>query len=617
MKSSDLTGAEPILELKDVSIQYGSIKALDRINLSINGGEIHAIVGEHGAGKSTLAKIVANLITPDTGQILFNGDPYSPLGYKGTIDAGIRMVFQKMQLNQTLTVAENLFIANKEEFRSRGGFFSQKKVDRLAETFLRENQYNLKPRTLVSELELSDRALLSIIKNLYHPPRILILDEALEKLSAQGLERIIQTLKKLRNDGCSILFITHRIDDLYMIADRVSVVRKGEILISDDIGELDKISLIKMAYTQFSTLEDHQGQAEEFNKLMKYNEVVLKQLPISLVVSNFENRIRMINESAREFFGNSPVNGIIDLSLEELFQNSSRTLDLLREAREGREMQSLYNVPLELKNRTAMVNIIVFPIYEGTLLIGNMFILEDITEREQLRNQLVLSEKLASLGLLAAGVAHEINNPLGVITNYLESFKMNKVPADEQESVYEYLFEQINYMTQVIGNLIAFSENQSQTTEVISVRQSIQNIIDLIRFDGKQRNIQIIFDADDFQPLRIRINRNEFKQVILNLFKNAYEVMPEGGEITISVSLNQSLSEPRVQIVFIDNGPGIPFDDPTEVFLPFKTSKNTNSNFGLGLSLCYNILSRYNGDISVKSEKNKGTVFQITLPCAD
>lgn len=603
-----------ILELNNVSIQYGSIKALSEINLSIHEGEIHAIVGEHGAGKSTLAKMVANLITPDSGQLFFNGIPYNRLGYKGTIDAGVRMVFQKMQLNQTLSVAENLFIANKGIFQSRGGFFSHKKVMKLAESFLQENNYNLNPHALVSELELSDRALLSIIKNLYVPPRVLILDEALEKLSAQGLERIIQTLNKLRDNGCSILFITHRIDDLYMIADRVSVVRKGEILISDDIRELDKISLIKMAYTQFSTLEEHYDQAEEFNKLMKYNEVILKQLPISLIVSNFENQIRMINESARELFQIPISRDVSDLSLEYLFRNTPKTLALLEESRDSGGMRSCYQVPLKVEKGSFLVNITVFPIYDGSVLIGNMFIIEDITEREQLRDQLVLSEKLASLGLLAAGVAHEINNPLGVISNYLESFKQNKINIDERDSVFEYLFEQINYITQVIGNLISFSENQSQKTEVLDVNLAILNIIELIRFNGKQKHIRIHFSPDNSSSLNALINPNEFKQVILNLFKNAFEVMPEGGDISISTGLRISGSDQLIVIFFDDNGPGIPFDDPSDVFLPFKSSKNNINNFGLGLSLCYNILNRYEGEISVVSELERGCRFQIILP---
>ncbi len=603
-----------LVELRDVSIQYGTIKALDGINLRIHGGEIHAIVGEHGAGKSTLAKMVANLINPDSGKILYNSVPFDRLSYKDTINAGVRMVFQKMQLNETLSVAENLFIANKAVFQSKGGFFSQKKVERMAETFLNKNNYHLNPHTIVSELELSDRALLSIIKNLYIPPKVLILDEALEKLSALGLERIIQTLNNLRDDGCSILFITHRIDDLYMIADRVSVVRKGEILISNDIRELDKISLIKLAYTQFSILEERSDQAEEFNKLMKYNEVILKQLPISLIVSNFENQIKMINESAKALFKLDQNIDINDLSLDILFANNTTTLQLLAETLAGKEMRSRYNVPLDLKEGTFMVNIIVFPIYDGSLLIGNIFIIEDITEREHLRDQLIIPEKLASLGLLAAGVAHEINNPLGVISNYLESFKQNKIQLEERDSVFAFLFEQINYISQVIGNLITFSESKSQETEIVNIDQAITSIIEMIRFNGEQKHIRIYFNPEMKSTLQVRINRNEFKQVILNLFKNAFEVMPRGGDINIITGRKTFESSAMVFIEFEDNGPGIPFEDPADVFLPFKTSKNTSNNFGLGLSLCYNILNKYHGEISLQSEQKKGCCFQILLP---
>ncbi|MDC7234627.1 MAG: ATP-binding cassette domain-containing protein [Spirochaetales bacterium] len=602
-----------LMILKDVSIRYGSIKALERINLDIRGGEIHAIVGEHGAGKSTLAKMVANLIVPDSGEIRYRDLRYDQLDYKETIQAGVRMVFQKMQLNQTMTVAENLFIANKQTFQSRGGLFSHKKVERLAEAFLRENHFDLNPRDYVSDLELSDRALLSIVKNLYHPPEILILDEALEKLSAGGLERIILALRELRDRGSTVLFITHRIDDLYMIADRVSVVRKGEILFSDMIGELDKISLIKMAYTQFSNLQDHRTQADEFNKLMKYNEVILTDLPISLLVTNYDNKLRMINESARGLFRIPGGQDLSGMNLEDLFVSNERILKFIHSAMGSGEVSSRYNVPLSLHGQHYMVNIVLYPIYDRSEQIGNMFILEDITEREQLRDQLVLSEKLASLGLLAAGVGHEINNPLGVISNYLEAFKQDKIGAEEKSSVIEYLFEQINYISQVVGNLISFSENRKQETVYLDVNTAIHSIIDLVRFNGAKNNIEIDFQPLDDDRLHTEINPGEFKQVILNLFRNAFDVLRDGGIITIRSTLVEEGGETRICLDFEDNGPGISFDDPSDVFLPFKSSKRTGQNFGLGLSLCYNILNRYGGEITVHSEKGAGCRFQILL----
>jgi len=598
----------PILELRGIHANYGAVTALSNINLSINRGEIHAIVGEHGAGKSTLAKIVSNLTPPVKGQVLFNNQPLTKLSYKKTIESGIRMVYQKMRLNDSLTVAENMFMANHKIFRSSFGRYSRKKVHRLAGQFLQENNFDLDPSAIVSHLELSKRALLSIVRNLYSPPSVLILDEALEKLSASGLDQVISSLKKLRNSGSSVLFITHRIDDLYSIADRVSVIRKGEVLITEDIYELDKINLIKMAYTQFSTLEKSTEQAHEFDKLLKYNEAVLTKLPINLIVSGHDNSIQLINESARRFFNLKETK---NHTLEILFRNNQVVLDLLDEALNDRNIKQQYNSPLVLESHSFTVNIIIYPIIDNSTFIGNMLIIEDITEREHLREQLVLSEKLASIGLLAAGVAHEINNPLAVITNYLESFRENAVEENDKEKIIDHLFNQIEYMTQVIGNLISFSENQNQIVETIEINTEIKNIIELIKFNGKENQIQIDFLSEKEEYFS-SIKRSEFKQVILNLFKNAFEVLSDGGKILIKVEDKIIVNESKLIISFSDDGPGIDFDDPNDVFLPFKTTKNSN-NFGLGLSLCYNILNRYDGDIMVNSSSNSGCTFEITL----
>ncbi len=608
------TDMKCILEMRDVSLCYGSIKALDGINLSIHEGEIHAIVGEHGAGKSSLAKMVANLISPDEGAVFYQNKPYARMSYKETIDAGIRMVFQKIRLNDALTVSENLFIANKKRFQSRFGGFSQKKVDVLTAMFLKENGFDLNPRDSVSNLPLSEKAFLSIVKNLYTPPRVLILDEALEKLSADGLEKVIKALNALKKSGCAILFITHRIDDLYMIADRVSIIRKGKLLLSENVKDLDKISLIKMAYTQFSSLEDQQDHTLEFGNLFKYNEVILKQLPISLIVLGTDHRIKTVNASAREFFCLDDNTSLTELTVESLFGGSPVPAELLEETAASGEIRSMFNIPLQTGKGMYMANIVLYPIYEGALLIGNLFIIEDITERERLRDQVILSEKLASLGLLSAGVAHEINNPLGVISNYLESFRMNKVKPDEREAVFDYLFEQINYISQVIGNLITFSNNQKENKELIILSDEIRELMNLIRFNGKQKHIEIHIREDSEVPVQVLFNRNEFKQVILNLFKNSFEVLSEGGVIAISISREEGRE--YASILFEDNGPGVPFDDSTDVFLPFKSSKNTNQNYGLGLSLCYNILNRYGGSISLDNQFEDGCRFELKIPVA-
>ncbi len=607
---SPVENQPPILELIGIHASYGSIAALRNLNLTIQAGEIHAIVGEHGAGKSTLAKIVSNLTPPQKGEVLFKDQPLSKLSYKKTIESGIRMVYQKMRLNDSLTVAENIFMANHRLFRSSFGRYNRKKVHNQANQFLTENNFDLDPYAIVAHLELSQRALLSIVRNIYITPSILILDEALEKLSASGLNQVISSLKKLKEKGSSILFITHRIDDLYSIADKVSVIRKGELLITEDIYELDKINLIKMAYTQFSTLEKRADQVQEFDKLLKYNEAVLTQLPVNLIVSGHDNSIVLINNSARAFFD---LHEEIDHSIEELFEENPIVLDLLKRAMREHQLQQQYNSPLHFKSKSYTVNIVIYPVLDNSTFIGNMLMIEDITEREVLREQLVLSEKLASIGLLAAGVAHEINNPLAVISNYLESFKENSIDEKDKKKIIDHLFDQIEYMTQVVGNLITFSENQNQIVERIEICKEINSIIELIRFNGEAKNIQIDFNSDR-QEYYSPITRGEFKQIILNLFKNAFDVLGGGGHIAISISSLDTSEKSTVLIQFEDNGPGIGFEDANDVFLPFKTSKNSSSNFGLGLSLCYNILTRNNGEIRVFSNSSSGCTFEISLP---
>lgn len=603
----------PVIQLENISASYGAVSALRNISLSVFRGEIHAIVGEHGAGKSTLAKIVSNLISPAEGSVFYEGRPLSGKSYKNTINAGIRMVYQKMRLNESLTVAENLFIANLKDFRSAFGMYNRRKVFTLAYKFLKENSFDLDPAMLVSHLELPKRALLSIVRNFYNPPSVLILDESLEKLSSTGLESVIRNLKDLRDKGMAILFITHRIDDLYTLADRVSVIRKGEILITENIRELDKINLIKMAYTQFTSLEEQNEKIQEFEKLLKYNEAVLTRLPINLIVSSADNVVKLINENAVNFFNVKKGGHNI---LGDLLDKNPSLESLIDKALTDRTIKHLYNRPLVYGRDIFTVNIIVYPIVEFDEILGYMLILEDNTESEKMREQLLLSEKLASIGLLAAGVAHEINNPLAVISNYLESFREDCFSPGEKNQIINHLFDQVEYITQVVDNLVSFSENRESAGEVIEIGTEIGNIIDIIKFNGRAQNIRIFYNAPD-RDFFVSLKKGEFSQILLNLFKNSFDVLPDGGDITITVELGGEAKEGLLQVYFSDNGPGISLAEPNDIFLPFNTTKHSGANYGLGLSLCYNILKRNKGEISLVSTESAGSLFRISLPLLD
>ncbi len=598
----------PLLEMKGVSSRYGSVRALRNLNLVIHAGEIHALVGEHGAGKSTIAKIAANLLKPSDGLVLFDGKALPGKSIKGSMDAGIRMVFQKLQLNDGISVADNLFLNNKAFFQSPFQLYNHKRIEKLAEDFFRKNGIDLNPASKVSRLELADKALLAIVRNLYIPPKLLILDETLEKLSARSLALVIRWIKDLRDKGAAVLFISHRIDDLYMIADRVSIVRRGEVLLSENIAELDKISLIKLAYTQFNSLEKQDRRAGEFNRLLKYNEAVLRELPIGLIVFNNEERIRLMNKNAEVLFGYADCPQI---GMNELLEGNEDILAAVRRQEDSSRMQSLNHVPLRIQGHSRICDIIIHPIVEDQCLIGRMLILEDVTEREQLREQLVLSEKLAGIGLLASGIAHEINNPLGVICNYLESFRQEKIPDEKRNEVIDRLFDQVDYISHVIGNLISFSHSRAELSDQVELHHEIEEIIKLIRYNGQKKGIEIRFESAP-PPLQARINKNDLKQILLNLFKNSFEALSDGGLITLHLYVHEDGSS--LCLLFQDDGPGIQFDDPNDIFLPFKSSKSKSGNFGLGLPLCFTLLKKYAGTISVENTLPRGCAFKILLP---
>ncbi len=603
--------SNPLICLEHINLNYGNLQVLRDIDLTIYPSEIHAIVGEHGAGKSSLCMIISGALKPRSGTIIFKGRKFNSFTIQQARSIGIEMVNQHNQLFDDFSVAHNLFVESR--FIYSIPLVTSRKLYREAKSILTQFDFNISPAAPLKDLTLSDRVLIDILKHIYSKPRLLILDEALEKLSSDTLDKVLKILKKLKETGMSTICISHRIDNIYHFADKVSIIKNGELLITDKINEIDKINLIKMAYTQITTNKTTENANKEFYNLLKYNEAILQNLPVNLMVTDRDNMIKMINSHGKEHFKLNNKN-LQNIRLKDLFgENNGETLTLLENALTKRKENIFYNTPLIVNAEKTKNNIKIYPIFDGCFFIGNIIIIEDITEQEEMREQFILSEKLASVGLLAAGVAHEINNPLEIIYNDIDFLKY-QLSNDTLHDIVENLDNEIHYIANIVSNLITFSDNKKVNRENIDLNDTILNIINLIKYNMKHKNIQIYFNPTD-ECVRILANKNEIKQVILNLLKNSFEAMPSGGNIFIDTIKMQKKNSDVVSIRFRDTGAGITDKNPYNVFLPFySTKKGKAENFGLGLSISYGIIKKYNGSIKVDNFNNSGCQFTITFP---
>lgn len=609
MESLFRNNPRELLRLTGISLDYGQFRALKNIHFEMEYAEAHAIVGEHGAGKSSFGMIVSGMLKPQNGTIVFEGRNYRGLTLPTAQKLGIEMVHQNIfSLNERFTVAENLFLTMPISKKLPWKY----EVWQAAKTLFEQYELDMDPMIPVQQLNLSERTLIDILKHLHARPRLLILDEALEKLSAAALPKVVEILMRSKHSGMSILFITHRVDDIYKFADKVSIIKHGEILLTDEVKNIDKINLIKMAYIQISSEPGADGPNQEFYQLLKYNEAILRNLPVNLIVTDNENRIKLVNEYCKHTFQLETFS-YLNLPFGQLLSsNNADILELITQAFAVHEEKTFYQVPLTFNQTNIIGNVKIFPIYDGTFLIGHIIILEDVTEYDQLQKQVVLSEKLASVGLLAAGVAHEINNPLGIIYNYLSYIKYRFHDPALHEAI-DNVHEEIASISTIVSNLHAFSDNKPLTIEDLDLNDLIRNMLNLIQHNAKHKQIVLHFTPSS-PELLIRANKNEIKQVILNLLKNSFEAMPAGGEIAITTAQITDNGANFAQMTFQDTGPGIGDENPNNIFLPFYSTKKGQDNLGLGLSVSYGIVKKYNGSISVKNLDNAGCQFVMLLP---
>jgi ribose transport system ATP-binding protein len=236
-------GTPPLLEIRELTKEFPGVRALEAVSMTVLAGEVHALVGENGAGKSTLVKVLSGVEQPDGGEVFLNGRPYLARTPQEALAAGIRVVYQELNLLTYLTIEENLSF---EHLPSRRGLVDRRELRRRAQELLEEVGLDVPPDTPVEELGIAQMQMLEIARALLTDAKLLILDEPTATLTPREVDRLFGIVRQLTAQGIGVLFISHHLDEMKEIGDRVTVLRNGRWAATRDVADVTVAEVIEL-----------------------------------------------------------------------------------------------------------------------------------------------------------------------------------------------------------------------------------------------------------------------------------------------------------------------------------------------------------------------------------
>ncbi len=361
----------------------------------------------------------------------------------------------------------------------------------------------------------------------------------------------------------------------------------------------------------------------ELRQMRDYLRNVLRNSPILIITTDLHGRIVSFNPAAEASLGFTAEEVIGAQAADFYVDPQVRPRIIRRMELEG--VVRDYEINLVHKDgSTVPVSITISKMLdsEGEM-IGTVGICKDISHRKALMDQVIQSERLAAVGRLAAGVAHEINNPLaivGEISGYLGECLEDDPEAKDPETLREFaeglpkIDRQVDRCRSITHRLLNFARKSEAKVEVAVVERSLAEILPFLEKEARLQNIAIHQQNDESLP-RIRIEEMQLQEIFINMITNAMQAIGKRGKGNIW--LGTRVEGSKVHLTVRDDGPGIPKELQARLFDPFVTTKAPGQGTGLGLSICYGIVRRYGGEIRVDTAEGEGTTFDVILPAAD
>lgn len=403
----------------------------------------------------------------------------------------------------------------------------------------------------------------------------------------------------------------------------------GDYLTSEDLALVRAISgNFAIALENGRLYRSLAEKASEYERLKDYNENIVESLHVGILATDLDERVESWNTQLELVFGISRRDAV-GRPLSELLPAT-----LVSEYDKAREESGIHNAykltvraqdfPAEFRpaadspqaSGERILDMAVAPLVAKNFEpIGRLLILDDVTERVSLEDRIVQSDKLSSIGLLAAGVAHEVNTPLAVISSYAQMLAKRVGDDPAQAKALDKITQQTFRASEIVNSLLNFSRTASNEFALIDLNETIQETISLVEPQMRKARVEVVPRLNGDLP-RIRGVAGRLQQVCLNLLLNARDAMPDGGRLEIVTELesNGPGGEEQVRVEIHDSGVGMSREQLSRIFDPFFTTKGPKKGTGLGLSISYGIIEEHSGRLSANSTPGKGTTFVIELP---
>ena len=250
-----------MLEARNITREFPGVKALDDVSVKFEKGEVHALMGENGAGKSTLMKIITGIYRPDQGAVYIDGRKVTLRDYADSAAYDISMVHQEIQVIPASTVAENIVMDKMKQFRGRLGALDWKRINETAKTYLDMVELDVRPTDIIGQMTAAQKQLIQIAKALSANAQYILMDEPTSSLTQYEAENLFRTIRKLKEEGRCIIFVSHKIEEVLEICDRVTVLRDGRVIGTRPVAELSRNDLVKMMIGRDENIE-HMGSLD-------------------------------------------------------------------------------------------------------------------------------------------------------------------------------------------------------------------------------------------------------------------------------------------------------------------------------------------------------------------